>query len=195
MSNSPGANPYAIPATAVVDASLAGGGDAEAIRKKFLSHEASVKSLGLLYWLGSIFGFLGVAVYLFMGIALLAEQETVAGVTMLVAAPIMLVIAVLQMFLARGIRNLKPWARICGIVLSAIGLIGFPLGTLISAYFLYLLVSKKGVYVFSDEYKQVIAATPHLKSRTSLLVWILVGLLALVIIAAFIGLIVSSTTR
>ena len=193
MSNAPGANPYAIPATAIVDASLAAGSDAETIRKKFLSHEASVKSVGLLYWLGSIFVLIAAGMYLFMGIALLSEQEAAAGITMLIAAPIALVIAVLQMFLAVGIRKLKPWARICAIVLSAIGLIGFPIGTLISAYILYLMVSKKGIYVFSDEYKQVIAATPHLKYKTSLIVWVLVGVLAVFVVSAIVAVTVSGS--
>ena len=74
-------------------------------------------------------------------------------------------------------------------ILAGIGLIGFPIGTLISAYILYLLGSQKGVQVFSDEYAEVIAATPHIKYRSSKLVIVLVVLLvALVVIGVVAGL-------
>ena len=74
------------------------------------------------------------------------------------------------------------------IVLSAIGLLGFPIGTLISAYFLYLLVSEKGKVVFSDEYKEVIRKTPHIRYKTSIVVWIFLGLLLLLIGLGLVGL-------
>ena len=34
--------------------------------------------------------------------------------------------------------------------------------------------SEKGNVVFSDHYKEVIAATPHVRYKTSIIVWILV---------------------
>jgi hypothetical protein len=78
-----------------------------------------------------------------------------------------------------------------GIVLSCFGLLGFPIGTLISAYFLYLLSSQKGVYIFSPEYARVIAATPHIKYKTSIIGWILLGILVFFIGLGIIGLMVS----
>jgi hypothetical protein len=38
--------------------------------------------------------------------------------------------------------------------------------------------------VFSEEYQRVIAETPHIKYRTSIVVWILLGLLLLLIAIA-----------
>jgi hypothetical protein len=49
-------------------------------------------------------------------------------------------------------------------VLSGIGLLGFPIGTLINGYILYLFLSKKGRTVFAPEYQEVIEATPHVST-------------------------------
>ena len=78
-----------------------------------------------------------------------------------------------------GLRQQKPWSRIIATVGSVISLIGFPMGTIIGGYILYLLWGEKGRTVFSPAYTGVIAATPHLKYKTSIIVWILLGLLGL----------------
>jgi hypothetical protein len=76
-------------------------------------------------------------------------------------------------------------------VLSGLGLLGFPIGTAINAYILYLFLSKKGRTIFAPEYQAVIAATPEVKYRTSILVWIflalLVALLAFGLLGSFFG--------
>jgi hypothetical protein len=168
------ANPYAAPAARVDDAPAANA-EAEAIRKAHLNHEASIKAVGALYYLGG-----GIAV--------------IAGVMSLVTARadallmgFFLVFGVGGLFVAWGLRRLRPWARIVGCVFAGFGLLGFPVGTLINAYILYLFLSKKGGTVFSADYQAVIAATPHVKYRTSLIVWIflavLLGLLAFGLLA------------
>jgi hypothetical protein len=40
-----------------------------------------------------------------------------------------------------GLLNFRPWARILGIVLSAINLLNFPFGTLLGIYGLWVLLS------------------------------------------------------
>jgi ABC-type multidrug transport system permease subunit len=63
-------------------------------------------------------------------------------------------------------------------------MLGFPIGTLINAYILYLFLSKKGRTVFSPGYQEVIAATPDVKYKTSIVVWIFIALvLAFIVIA------------
>jgi hypothetical protein len=52
---------------------------------------------------------------------------------------------------------------------------------LINGYILYLVFSQKGKTVFSDEYQAVIQQTPHIKYRTSIIIWILLGLVALLL--------------
>ncbi len=101
-----------------------------------------------------------------------------------------LAISILQFWVGLGLQKLIPWTRIAGIVFAAIGLLGFPIGTLISIYFLYLLVSKKGEYVFSDEYRQIREQTPHIRYKTSMILWIFVGLIVILALIAIIGLVV-----
>ena len=103
-------------------------------------------------------------------------------------------VAGLQIWTAIGLRQLRSWARIVSGVLSGIGLLGFPLGTLLNGYILYLLFSKKGTMVFSDEYKRVIELTPGIKYRTSIVVWIFLGLLLVLLGVAVFGLLIGRVT-
>lgn len=181
--SSPTANPYAAP-TSQPTASM-GGSDPESIRKYYISHEASVKSIGTLYILGALFGGLLTLVYGGMFIYALGAsrpEEQALAIPMALAFVIVGTISVAQGITAVGLWKLKPWARIVATVLSVIGLLGFPIGTLISAYFLWLLQSEKGGVVFNPAYQDIIRQTPHVKYRTSIITWIVLGLLLLVIV-------------
>lgn len=156
---------------------------AEEIRRAHIKHEASVKSIGLLYYLGGFF----------LIIAMIASlRNAFSGATQGILAiliPIALVaIGIFQIITAFHLRKLRPWSRIAAIVLSAIGLIGFPIGTIINAYFLYLLLAKKGAFIFSPEYNEVIAATPHVKYKTSVVAWIVLAIVVIAVIALIVGL-------
>jgi len=160
-------NPYAAPAARVDD--VAAHPAAEAIRRAHITHEASIKAVGILYYLG------GTLMTIIAVASLIGAPRNDPG-----AAAIMLLlvaIGVAQFFAGWGVRALRRWGRIAGCVLSAIGLLGFPIGTLINAYVLYLFLSKKGRTIFSPEYQDVIAATPHVKQKTSIVVWIILALL------------------
>jgi len=162
-------NPYAAPAAPVEDVSA--NAEAEAIRKAHISHEASIKAVGILYYLG------GTGVTLVALAALFSARQDALGAGQLSAG--------------WAVRALRPWGRTVGCILSAIGLIGFPIGTLINGYILYLFLSKKGRTIFAPEYQDVIAATPHVKYRTSIIVWIflalIVALVALAVLAPMFG--------
>lgn len=194
MSNfSQESNPYA--PTAVQSPEKSGGVvGAEETRNYHLSHEASVKSIGFLYLLGGFFGTLLGIGYVIGGISMMSNPPANAGELGFILIPLgifVLAISVFQFSTGLGLRKLKSWARISGIVLSCLGLLGFPIGTLISVYILYLLVSKKGQFVFTDEYQQVMAATPHIKYKTSVVVWIFLGLL---VVLFLIGIFAAVTT-
>lgn len=184
-------NPYA-PSEAT-PSTQAAEGSVEAVRREYLSHEASIKSIGLLYLIGAVFlipigiGVTSVALY-----SLASATSAIEPIVGVLLGFVYLSTGIMQAVTAIGIRKFRPWARIAAIVFSVIGLIGFPVGTLISGYFLYLLISKKGVYVFSDHYQGVIAATPHIKYKTSIVVWIFLGLLLFIIGLGIIALVVAS---
>jgi hypothetical protein len=78
----------------------------------------------------------------------------------------------------------EPSARVAAIVFAGIGLLGFPIGTLINGYILYLLLSQKGRRIFQPDYAHIVAATPEVKYRTSIVVWIILGIFLLGILAA-----------
>jgi hypothetical protein len=155
----------------------------EATRRKYLSHETSVKSVGALCLLGGLFG-------LFTAFMLVTVSPggAAADASVLVLPGFVFAMAILQLVTAYGLQKLQPWARIVTGIFSAIGLTGFPVGTLICGYILYLLFSAKGAMVFSYEYRQVIAQTPHIKYKTSPVLWI-----ALIILLGLIGLAVIGT--
>jgi hypothetical protein len=170
------ANPYAAPAAPVEDVSP--NAEAEAIRREHINHEASIKAVGFLYYIG------GVAVTI-SGIVTLGGKDGPA------MAVVLMLVGVAQFFAGWGVRGLTKWGRVAGCILSGLGLLAFPIGTLINAYILYLFLSKKGRTIFAPEYKDVIAATPHVKYKTSIVVWIFLALIGALIlfgiVAGFMG--------
>jgi hypothetical protein len=48
-----------------------------------------------------------------------------------------------------GLLHYKPWARIVGIILSAISLINIPIGTIVGAYGLWVLLNKDTERLFN----------------------------------------------
>lgn len=158
-------NPYAPPASG----DLASGNPAstatpamEALRKTLIGHEASIKSIALLYILGGIFCLFLAASYL-----LAPSDEPPSFLT----PPVLTVMALVQIWTAIEIRRLSRRSKIGVGIVSGIGLLGFPVGTLVNLYILYLVFSRKGSMVLSETYRATIDATPHIKQPTSLLVW------------------------
>lgn len=196
MNNEYSDNPYAAPVDAyVVDDPMVA---AESIRRDHIRHEASIKSIGTLYFLGAIIaiplGLWLMGMVIFMNpIARSRWFPNPIELAMPLGAGLLyFVIGAAQLTAAIGLRRLRPWARWTSVVLSALGLLAIPVGTLISGYFLYLLLSRKGEYIFSPPYQHVIAATPHIKYRTSPIVIVLVVLLAIVLIVGLIAAITSN---
>lgn len=173
-------NPYAPPAAHVADVTESNS-EAEAIRREHIKHEASIRAVGLLYYIGG-------GSLLIVGTAFLTAMRAgpVSSELLPIIGPIYLVLGLLTLVVAYGLRTFRPWARLIGIVLACIGLIGFPVGTLINAYVLWLLLCKKGRRIFQDDYPAIVAATPHVKYRTSVLLWVILGILILGIVAAIV---------
>jgi hypothetical protein len=171
-------NPYASPVAGVTAGELEGT-DAEQIRKMYLSHEASVQSIGLLYYLGGI----GAILFVLGSAAGTPTSRTPSLVMISLGVGLMIV----QFALGRGLRKLRPWVKAPVGLFSAIGLLGFPVGTVVSAYILYLIFSRKGTMVFSPEYQEIIRLTPHIRYRSSPLMIILLALLVAVLVTIVIA--------
>lgn len=156
---------------------------AEAVRQTYLKHEASIQSVGILYYLGAVMSPLA-------GIAGLVSTEQ-PGLERTAICAVLLVLGVIYFKVGRWLRVLDPKAKTPTTLLSVLGLFAFPIGTLINAYILSLIHSEKGKMVFSPEYRSVIEATPEIQYKTSVIVWIALGLLALLIVVGLAGLVVA----
>lgn len=183
-------NPYAAPQAEILGDASVDAADAEVIRKEHINHEASLRAIGALYVIGGVLVFVG---GLFMLVPVFApggdEALSVGG--MLGLAAVMLLIAALNIWVGMGLRKLKPKIRIPAIVMSCLNLLNLGIGTIIAIYMLYLLGSRKGSTILSDDYAQIRELTPHIKVRTSIITWIalalLLGLMLLAALGAFWG--------
>lgn len=159
--------------------------EAQRVRRAHLSREASVRSVGTLYCVGG----LALMALPFIGFFTSAHRLLPAQIALLVA---LCCIGILQFWTGTGLRKLNEWARKPTAILSGLGLINFPIGTVINAYILYLVFSQKGTMVFTPEYHQIISFTPDIKYRTSIVVWVLLGLLVLILALFVLGAILKS---
>ncbi len=152
--------------------------EAETLRKAHLNAEGNIQAIGGLYMIGAVFMFLG-------SLAPLPNLPT-ADTSEVVVMVVLLVFGVLQMWLGRSLRKLRPGARLPATLVTAIGLVGFPVGTIFTILFLYLLNNKRARFVFSPEYQAIRDATPHIKRKTSRFLLGFLGLLVLFIAGLFI---------
>jgi hypothetical protein len=153
------------------------------IRNAHIKHEASIQSIGLLYYLSAV-------LCIFAALATFLGKHEDGFVGWLIAA-LLLALGFCYYKLGGWFRALNRKAKTPGTILACFGLLGFPIGTLISAYILYLIQSKKGEMVFSDYYKEVVEATPEVKYRTSKVVLVLLVILALFLGLAIVGIIIG----
>ncbi|CAM2870091.1 DUF4339 domain-containing protein [Rariglobus hedericola] len=155
------------------------------IREEHIKHEAALRSVGTLYYIGGVL-IVFACVAAFTG--RVPEKNAHLGP---VVQTIMAAFAVIAFVMGRMFRKLTPSVKVPGTVMAVIGLINFPIGTLINAYILYLIHSAKGKVVLSPEYKDIIAATPQIKYKTSIIVKICVVLLILMLLLAVVGTAIS----
>lgn len=158
-----------------------GSAPAEQVRREHLKHEASIRTVGALQILAATLLLLPIFMELLahlFGFPTSAANGVGGRINLVSAFPMtFLCLAILLLGLGFGLRRLNPYARIVSAVLAGIGLIGFPVGTLINGYILWLLFSRKGKRVFSEEYRRIRAETPHIRCRTPVWFWLLVALL------------------
>ena len=114
--------------------------------------DTHVKVLGVLYIvLGVILAVCGVALLAIIGGAGAASGEREAmiatGVIGTVLCGLLLLLSIPNFIAGFGLLKRREWARILAIVLGIIHLVGFPVGTAIGIYTLYIL--------FNDETKRL----------------------------------------
>ncbi|MDI1315312.1 hypothetical protein [Prosthecobacter sp.] len=167
-------NPYAAPQAQVLQTTSRD----ELIREEHINTEATIKSVGILYYLGAFALILYGVLMIITGIRTGRDSLLVS----IIIGVVLLAVGTGQGIVAYGLRRLQSWARIPTIILSSIGLLGFPIGTLINIYILIKVSGQQGKFIMTPEYQQIIAATPHVKRKTSIVVWVILIVLLLVLI-------------
>ena len=110
----------------------------------------------ILFAIGGILYVLGGLVMLMMGGVMLGIEDVGSDEAAFIAgffgviAIIVLLIGLVELAVAWGIWTLQNWARIGGIIMAVISLIGFPVGTIIGIIILYfLLIDEKTKAAFT----------------------------------------------
>ncbi len=117
--------------------------------------ESHVKALGVLHIVMGAMGVIGavVVLLLFGGIAAIVDGNAPHGDAE-IAVPILgavggliallvFVLSVPGIVVGIGLFGLRPWARILGIILSALNLMNVPIGTAVGAYGLWVLLNNQ----------------------------------------------------
>lgn len=165
-------NPYAAPQSQVLQVTS----QAEIDRRLHINTEATIKSVGTLYYLGAF-------VLVLLSIAGLSGSNLDRGdMSPLLLGGVLLAVGIGQGVVGYGLTRLQGWARIPTVIFSCLGLFAFPLGTLINAYILAKVLGKQGKFVMTPYYKEIIAATPHVKRKTSIVALLLLAILIIVLI-------------
>ncbi|MBK8284704.1 MAG: hypothetical protein IPK97_07300 [Ahniella sp.] len=178
-------NPYAAPASVVVDRDDGSSADI-GIREAHVRHEQVLKSIGSLYWFGALTSGL-IAIVSAITLATSESGSIAAG---LVVGGLYGVFSLIAGFLGFGFRGLRPWVRIPGTILSGIGLLAIPIGTLFNGYILYLIWSAQGQVVLGPDYRGIIERTPHVRYRRTVGDWI--ALIVIILIGLGIAALIAS---
>jgi hypothetical protein len=119
-----------------------------------------VKVLAIVYIvfsaLGTLAAFIVAAVFGAAGVATAAGASgtdaaialPLIGLTGTALCAFLLVVSLPGLVAGIGLLKYKPWARVLAIILSALNLINFPLGTIVGVYGLYVLLSEEGSRLF-----------------------------------------------
>ncbi len=116
-----------------------------------------VKILGILHIVFGALGVLGAVVVLliFGGLSAFLNTQNAGDVPAPVLALIggvafvaILVLSLPALVIGIGLLQFRPWARIAGIILSALDLLGFPFHTILGIYGLWVLLNRETEQMF-----------------------------------------------
>jgi hypothetical protein len=185
--------------------------DAVRVRLEHLSHESSIKSVGLMAYLLGCFGAFFAVAGVLAGSGVMRGNAIPPGsdpamvrLTMWLGAAVWAFAGLIGVGLGFGFRRLQVWARWTGIVLLVLSIlytlmVGLFLSLffgnvnivpvfavlliliLIQGYIFFLLVIPKSGMVFSSEYHLIIRKTPAIACGSSLIVKLAFGIVVTLI--------------
>ena len=104
-----------------------------------------LSALAVLVFFGGVAGLVGVAATSEPDAAIAAP---ILGVIAIVVFTVLVVLSLPGLVVGVGLLKLQPWARVGAIILSALNLLNVPIGTLLGAYGLWVLLSAEGEAAF-----------------------------------------------
>jgi hypothetical protein len=135
--------------------------------------EQHVKILATLNIILSLLGIVGAVVILavFGGLSSMVSMSTVENPDARIAAPVVgiiggiiglfvLAISIPGLVAGLGLLQFKEWARILGIVISALNLLQIPFGTALGVYGLWVLLSNETAQLFRRPPQQCVPGVP-----------------------------------
>ena len=113
--------------------------------------------VNILGWTYIVLGALGILLaivlaVLLVGIGIISGDQTANNVLMVITVIVGGISALLSIpgvIAGIGLLNLKPWARVLTIILGVLNLPGFPVGTLLGVYSLYVMLDDETSTLFN----------------------------------------------
>jgi hypothetical protein len=117
--------------------------------------DTHTKILGWLYIVLGVLGMLaaGAVILILVGSGLLSRDRTAISVLFIVAASVggfLALVSLPGIIAGFGLLAYRPWARILALVLGILNLPGFPLGTILGVYTLYVLLDDETTQRFAS---------------------------------------------
>jgi hypothetical protein len=157
--------------------------EAEALRRKHLTHEARLQSVGTLMMLLGAFNVLTGPLFVLVGVFAVIVVAMNPGVDEgalsggVVFGVLLTGLGALNYRGGTGLRRLDPRHRTLYTVLTSLWLLSCTFFSIFGLWALFLLHSPAGNIVLSPEYAVARRLTPHIKFKTSVVTWIVLGLL------------------
>jgi len=112
-----------------------------------------IKIIGWLYIAMGVLGILGafVAFAIIVGGGLISGDQTAIRITTIVALVIggfVILVSIPGILAGIGLLSFKPWSRILAIILALLNLPGFPVGTVLGIYSLWVLLDSESSQLF-----------------------------------------------
>jgi len=164
----------------------------EELRQQYGPHERRVRAVALVYWYGAALYVTAAAVgpIVLAGFARSSESGAYGLDATLTLVAASLALAGIAAVTAWNLAQLNATGRVLGAIGGCFMLFGLPVGTLMGILVLWTLLGKQGAVVFSPEYADAVAATPHLQFRVSrFVIALLVFFFAIMIVMTLVALI------
>jgi hypothetical protein len=147
----------------------------EVVRRDHLNTETTVKAIGSVCIVTGLLCLIGIFMAHRIQLPIDFLVETSAGESSLTPFPF--IFSATFLLLGYGLEKLSQAAAILAGAFAFLALWIFPVGTIIGLAILCQLLSRKGRFVLTPYYHEIIKATPHIRYRTSILGWIALFLL------------------